>query len=565
MCRIIELLPVSNTLRLMILFVVVLSLSGCATTRGVHEKSQPIPGPLKEHVVRNEFSVAKGDDVIGRLAFIRLEKGDTLPDIARHFSLGIKGVSAANPGVDMWVPEAGERIMLPLSFILPDAPRKGIVINLATMRLFHFKGDGESLVVLTYPVGVGTEERPSPTGQMYVARKVIRPTWHVPASIAEAHRKKGDILPAKVLPGPLNPLGEYALYLSRPSYLIHGTNKPASIGLRATNGCIRLYPEDVKKLYENTPVKTPVIIVNQPYLLGHRDGTVYMEVHAPPENLDAAEFDKMYAKLKTIEKESGRTLDWSKVKKILAEARGIPVPIFEIRQGRAAGIEDPLEVRHPGTLSGSPQIPELKTDAWSVLAAEERDEIDAVRLAAIINHQGPQIPARVVSKNDSYQVIAGPFNDIREAKDAIKRLKIDLEIDGRLIERAAAKAPAADTAKERKTEKASLAAERPQHENMPPDRDVKGAAKEKAENAQPGGSGTPRGYALQIGAFAEERNARYLAEKLKQQGYEASVRKDGIKPLHRVLIGRFDTSEKASEESGLILKKDGIKSVIYQY
>jgi len=434
MCRIIDLSLLSNRLRLIVLFIVVSSLHGCATTKSFHEESRPIPRHLEENIERNEFSVAKGDDVIGRLAFISLEKGDTLPDIARHFSLGINEVSAANPGVDIWVPEAGERIMLPLSFILPDATRKGIVINLAAMRLFQFKGDSESLAVLTYPVGVGTEERPSPTGQMYVERKATRPTWHVPASIAEDHRKKGDPLPAKVLPGPQNPLGEYALYLSKSSYLIHGTNKPASIGLRATNGCIRLYPEDVEKLYENTPVKTPVSIVKQPYLLGQWNGVVYMEVHAPPEHLDADEFDKIYTKLRNIEKESGRTLDWSKVKKVLAEARGIPVPIFEIRQGSGKGVAETIEVRHPGELYGRPEVPELKTDAWSVLAAEVRDEIDAVRLAAIINHQGPQIPARVLSKNVSYDVIAGPFNDIREAKDAIKRLKIDLEINGILKE-----------------------------------------------------------------------------------------------------------------------------------
>ena len=153
-----------------------------------------------------------------------------------------------------------------------------------------------------------------------------------------------------------------------------------------------------------------------------------------PEDLDVVEFDKIYAKLRNIEKESGRTLDWNKVKKVLAEARGIPVPIFEIRPGSEKGIVETIEVKHPDELYGRPEIPELKTEAWSVLAADVRDEIDAVRLAAIINHQGPQIPARVLSKNDSYRVIAGPFNDIREAKEAIKRLKIDLEIDGLLIE-----------------------------------------------------------------------------------------------------------------------------------
>ena len=434
MCRIIDLSLLSNSLRLIVLFIVILSLYACATTKRVREEYQPIPRHLEENIERNEFLVPKGDDVIGRLAFISLEKGDTLPDIARHFSLGINGVSAANPGVDIWVPKAGERILLPLSFILPDAPRKGIVINLAAMRLFQFKGDSESLAVSTYPVGVGTEERPSPTGQMHVERKTIRPTWHVPASIAEDHRKKGDPLPANVLPGPLNPLGEYALYLSKPSYLIHGTNKPASIGLRATNGCIRLYPENIKKLYENTPVNTPVRFVNQPYLLGQSNGIIYLEVHAPPEDLDVVEFDKIYAKLRNIEKESGRTLDWSKVKKVLAEARGIPVPIFEIRPGSEKGIAETIEVKHPDELYGRPEIPELKTEAWTVLAADVRDEIDAVRLAAIINHQGPQIPARVLSKNESYRVIAGPFNDIREAKEAIKRLKIDLEIEGILIE-----------------------------------------------------------------------------------------------------------------------------------
>jgi L,D-transpeptidase ErfK/SrfK len=418
----------------MALFVVIVSLQGCTAMIRAHEEDRLIPGQSEEKVERNEFSVAKGDDVIGRLRFIRLEKGDTLPDIARHFSLGLNGVAAANPWADIWVPEAGERIILPQNFILPDAPRKGIVINLAAMRLFQFKGNSGPLTVLTYPVGVGTEERPSPRGLMRVERKVNRPTWHVPVSIARDHLKKGDPLPAKVLPGPQNPLGEYALYLSAPSYLIHGTNKPASVGLRATNGCLRLYPEDIKRLYENTPVKTPVSFVSQPYLLGQSNGVVYLEVHGSTEDSDTAEFDRIYAKLRTIEKESGRTLDWSKVKKVLAEARGIPVPIFEIRPGSGKWVAEPIEVKHPRELSGRPKIPELKTDAWSVLAAEVKDETDAVRLAAIINHQGPQIPARVISKDSSYRVIAGPFKDIKEARDAIKRLKIDLEIDGRLIE-----------------------------------------------------------------------------------------------------------------------------------
>ena len=394
----------------------------------------PPPSHLEDKIERNDFVVAKEDGVIGRLAVIGLKRGDTLPDMARHFSLGINTVSAANPGVDIWVPEAGERILLPLSFILPDTLRKGIVINLAAMRLFDFKENGKLLAVSTYPIGVGTTERPTPMGQMYIVRKTFRPTWYVPASIAEDHRKKGDPLPAKIPPGPLNPLGDHALYLSRSSYLIHGTNKPASVGLRATNGCIRLYPEDIEKLFASTPLKTPVNIVNQPYLVGQRDGIVYIEAHTPFEESGATKLEKVYAKLRNIEKNSGHALDWKKVKEAVAEARGIPVPIFEIRHGSEKDVAKTIELKHPDKLYGKPEIPELKTDAWYVLAAILHDQVDALRLAAIINHQGPQIPARVLSKSDRHRVLAGPFNNMGEAKDVAKRMKIDLEIEGILVE-----------------------------------------------------------------------------------------------------------------------------------
>jgi L,D-transpeptidase ErfK/SrfK len=433
LCRIIDRFALSNRLHLNILLIFILSLQGCADMREFLRKSLPLPSHLEEKIERNDFSVAKEDDVIGRLAIIRLEKEDTLPDIARHFSLGINTVSAANPGVDLWVPEAGERILLPLSFILPDTQRKGIVINLAAMRLFYFKANGKLLAVSTYPVGVGTTERPTPLGQMYVRRKKFRPTWYVPASIAEDHRKKGDILPPKVPPGPLNPLGEYALYLSKSGYLLHGTNKPASIGIRATNGCIRLYPEDIKRLFEKTPLKTPVKIVNQPYLVGQLDGIVYIEVHTPFEESGTTALKKAYAKLRNIEKNSGPALDWKKVKEAVAEARGIPVPISEISPGSAKDVTQTIGLRHPDKLYGKPEIPELKTAAWYVLAGNLPDKVDALRLAAIINHQGPQIPARVLSKGDRHRVLAGPYNNMAEAQDAAKQLKIDLEIDGILV------------------------------------------------------------------------------------------------------------------------------------
>jgi L,D-transpeptidase ErfK/SrfK len=378
--------------------------------------------------------MAKDDDVIGQLATIRLKKEDTLPDIARHFSLGINTISAANPQIDIWVPDAGERLLLPMSFILPDSHRKGIVINLATMRLFHFKHNGDLLEVSTYPVGIGTPERPTPMGKMYITRKKYRPTWYVPASIAADHRKKGDPLPPYVPPGPENPLGEYALYLSEPSYLIHGTNKPASIGLRATNGCIRLYPEDVERLFAKTPLKTPVRIVNQPYLVGQRDGIVYLEAHPPFGQSGKASWKKIYAKLQKIEKRSGNALDWKTIKDVVIEARGFPVPISVMGDGRGVDMAEPVKLWHPRKLYGKPEIPAYTMDAWYVLAATLPDQVDARRLAAIINHQGPPIPARVLSKDDRHRVLAGPFDSKREARKAAKRLRIDLALDGVVFE-----------------------------------------------------------------------------------------------------------------------------------
>ena len=123
LCRILDLSPLSNRLQLTALLMFILSFYGCAAMREVLVKLLPLPSHLEEKIEQNEFFVAKQDDVIGRLAVMRLEKGDTLPDIARHFSLGINAVSAANPGIDLWVPEAGERILLPLSFILPPRRR----------------------------------------------------------------------------------------------------------------------------------------------------------------------------------------------------------------------------------------------------------------------------------------------------------------------------------------------------------------------------------------------------------------------------------------------------------
>lgn len=390
-------------------------------------------GQNSADIKKNSFPIDKNTDVIGTLATMRIARGDTLPDIARHFSLGVNSLSAVNPDVDIWVPENWKVITLPLSFILPDAARKGIVINLPAMRLFHYRKEGNRQFVSTFPLGVGTVDRPTPLDNMYITRKKYRPTWYVPASIAADHRAKGDPLPSRIPPGPLNPLGEYALYLSKPSYLIHGTNKPASIGLRATNGCIRLYPEDIKTLFDITPAKTPVKIVNQPYLIGQRDGIVYLEAHAPFKDLGKTNLKDIYRQLHALEKKTGLALDWDKIDTVVVNARGIPVAVSATGLGNGIFDQHPQRVWHPGKLRGQPQVPELTSDAWYVLAGVMDTELEARRLAAIINHQGPQIPTRVVTNNNRNRVLSGPFDTKNAAENALKRLRIDLNVNGILV------------------------------------------------------------------------------------------------------------------------------------
>ncbi len=83
-----------------------------------------------------------------------------------------------------------------------------------------------------------------------------------------------------VPPGPDNPLGSHALRLSLPNILIHGTNRPWGVGRRVSHGCIRLYPEDIPKLYHMVFMELPVIIMRQPVKIGWREGKIYIEVHS---------------------------------------------------------------------------------------------------------------------------------------------------------------------------------------------------------------------------------------------------------------------------------------------
>ena len=157
--------------------------------------------------------------------------------------------------MDPWLPGDGAEILIPTRFVLPErAARRhrrepaGAPALLLTRR----PKPGEPRVVRTYPISTAKMDWNTPLGVTRIVTKEKRPNWYPPASVREEHEKRGDPLPRVVPPGPDNPLGEHKMRLDIPggAYLIHGTNRPAGVGMQVTHGCIRMYPEDVAELFD---------------------------------------------------------------------------------------------------------------------------------------------------------------------------------------------------------------------------------------------------------------------------------------------------------------------------
>jgi L,D-transpeptidase ErfK/SrfK len=285
-----------------------------------------------------------GNDVIGELRNATTGQHDTLLDVARANGLGYEEITNANPGVDPWLPGAGTTVVLPKMRLLPRAPREGIVINLPEHRLYWFPPAraGEHPVVWTFPVSIGKMDWNTPLGVTRIVNKIRNPTWTPPPSVREEHARRGDILPAVVPAGPDNPLGLFAMRLGIPggNYLIHGTNRPAGVGMQVTHGCMRLYPEDIERLFEMVPVNTPVTIVNQPYKWGWHDGELLIEVH-PPLQEDAVEPPTLTDLTRLIVEATSAeplAIDWSTAELIWREERGVPAAVATRGPGETASV-----------------------------------------------------------------------------------------------------------------------------------------------------------------------------------------------------------------------------------
>ena len=286
-----------------------------------------------------DLVLGEGDDIIGRVEQHIARHQDTLEDIARRHSMGFVELMAANPGVDPWLPGAGEPVLIPSMYLLPDAPRRGIVVNLPEMRLYHFRKDG---TVGTYPVGIGREAWETPELKTRIVRMRKDPTWVPPASI----RREKPHLPASIGPGPDNPLGAYAMSLSAGAYVIHGTNKPTGVGRRVSSGCIRLYPEDIEHLFNHAGNGVPVRIISQEVKVGWYQGELYVEAHPSEKLADVIEageiidhpvdLTNMLLQISQHPGAEDANIDWAILEKTLRERRGIPI---RVSLGRRASVE----------------------------------------------------------------------------------------------------------------------------------------------------------------------------------------------------------------------------------
>jgi L,D-transpeptidase ErfK/SrfK len=303
----------------------------------------PRPDPAAPRLPALEtrhFELASKQDVIGETQIIFARFENTFSSIGREYNLGYEEMRRANPGVDQWLPGEGTAIYLPTQTIMPEAPRSGVVVNVPAMRLFYFtteKSATDPQVTITkvtsHPIGIGAQGWATPFGEAKVTQKARDPVWYVPASVRKEHAERGDPLPSVVPPGPDNPLGKFAMSLSLPGYLIHGTNKPAGVGMRSSHGCLRLYPEDIEALFPRVARGTNVRLVNQPVLAGWRDGQLYLEVHPPlAEETHDLVAEANAALGRALERAgiaaSAVQLDQAAIVRIVAEQRGIPFPVL---------------------------------------------------------------------------------------------------------------------------------------------------------------------------------------------------------------------------------------------
>ncbi|MFI4954953.1 MAG: L,D-transpeptidase family protein [Gammaproteobacteria bacterium] len=280
------------------------------------------------------FALTPTTDVVGEMQLTTTKYEDSFINLAAKYNVGFEELVQANPHIDPWIPGDGTLVVIPSRYVLPArAQRKGIIINLAELRLYYFTPDGSK--VYTYPVGIGRMDTDwkTPLGTLSITQKQENANWYVPQSIKEEARLEGRTLPDFIPPGADNPMGKHKMRLSNPSYLIHGTNKEAGIGRRVSHGCINMFNADVEQLYSIMPLGTEVNISHQPYKVGWKDGYLWLEAHQVLEDYqDNGDYslDALKAVTQHATGNMQANIDWDLAKQFHGNTQGVPMVIGKV-------------------------------------------------------------------------------------------------------------------------------------------------------------------------------------------------------------------------------------------
>ncbi len=267
-----------------------------------------------------------GNTLIGYVQTTEAVATDTPVGLAQRYNIGLNAIVNANPGTTELRIVNSNYVKIPTEFLLPNMPHRGIVINLAEMRMYYYpEGHGN---VMTFPIGIGKIGKTIPIRNTSITRKVVNPTWTPPADIRQFNREQGIELPKTMAAGPDNPLGPYAIYLSIPTYLIHSTIFPESIGRRASFGCIRMNESDIKEFFPLVEKGTPVAIINAPNKVGWDDNKLYLEAHPALEELNDGLQSNLNNMVSLVENafasKSTTFVDWQLAADILDQPDGVP-------------------------------------------------------------------------------------------------------------------------------------------------------------------------------------------------------------------------------------------------
>lgn len=291
-------------------------LSGLALLQCSYSLTFPMPDP--------------NNSVVGQIQTARIKWGNNFNNLGRQYDIGYDAMVCANPQYQNKSLPLFYHAVIPSKFLLPPGPRDGIVVNLPEKRLFYYNPETDQ--VMTFPVGVGKQGWATPLGVLKIVQKIVNPTWLAPKDVLQELASEGYTnVPTSIPAGPQDPLGAFAMRLSNPSYLIHGTNDPASIGTQASSGCIRLFPEDISALFQAVPQGTDVRIVNNPYILGWNNTSLYLVTFPtlagdPPLDLNAIE-----AQVLTDTQGMSAHIDWRKIAETVLASNGIPARIAYVK------------------------------------------------------------------------------------------------------------------------------------------------------------------------------------------------------------------------------------------